>query len=401
MSRSMVRLYLILEMFTQGGKAFHSGIYVMFLLSRGLSLFEASLVNTFYAATLIVAEFPTGIIADVWGRKISFIVSCFVTSLGLLIYAYAPSFWWFVLAEAVIAIGSTCATGAFQAWIVDTLEHEGTGRIVNRVFVRTHQLRKIVTVVSVVLGAYTADYFGFMSTWIVGAVAFAVAGALTVFAMREDYFVRSEKNFSSHLTAIRAITGSSLRYAFKTPSIRFMLLVSFVSAFAVQPWNMQWQPFFAPYFGKTVVLGWIFVGVALFSLTGITLARKFVVERRMVLHRIITANQLAIAVVMFIAASVPWAPVALIFFLVHEIGRGAYGVFNDAFMNARIPSGERASLLSIGETMGHIGMMLGLLVSGYMSDSLSIGGVWVCFSVFLVFASIFVARFYQNERRGP
>ena len=50
--------------------------YPMFLLSRGLDLFQINVILAIFLISTFVFEVPTGAVADVYGRKISFLLSC-------------------------------------------------------------------------------------------------------------------------------------------------------------------------------------------------------------------------------------------------------------------------------------------------------------------------------------
>ena len=49
------------------------GINTIFLLDAGLTNFEAFAANAFYTAGMVLFEIPTGIVADSWGRRASFL----------------------------------------------------------------------------------------------------------------------------------------------------------------------------------------------------------------------------------------------------------------------------------------------------------------------------------------
>ena len=50
------------------------GINTIFLLDAGLSNLEAFAANAFFTAGMVLFEVPTGIVADMWGRRISFLL---------------------------------------------------------------------------------------------------------------------------------------------------------------------------------------------------------------------------------------------------------------------------------------------------------------------------------------
>src|SRR3989344_7989541 len=99
------RCYLMLSFLTKFGISFIAAVYVTFLMSQGLNLFEVNMVNFVFFITMFVCEIPTGAIADVFGRKTSFVCSCFLYAVGMFVYAASQSFWGFVLAEMISAVG--------------------------------------------------------------------------------------------------------------------------------------------------------------------------------------------------------------------------------------------------------------------------------------------------------
>ena len=50
------------------------GINTIFLLDAGLSNLEAFAANAFFTAGMVLFEVPTGIVADMWGRRASFLL---------------------------------------------------------------------------------------------------------------------------------------------------------------------------------------------------------------------------------------------------------------------------------------------------------------------------------------
>ena len=91
--KETVRHYLLLKSVSAFGVSFISAVYVTFLISKGLNLFEVNLVNFVFFTTLFICEIPTGAFADVFGRKLSFVISCMLFALGMFVYGTAKSFW--------------------------------------------------------------------------------------------------------------------------------------------------------------------------------------------------------------------------------------------------------------------------------------------------------------------
>ena len=70
------------------------GINTIFLLDAGLSNFQAFAANAFFTAGMVLFEIPTGIVADRWGRRVSFLCGTvtLAATTGLYVLAVAAAF---------------------------------------------------------------------------------------------------------------------------------------------------------------------------------------------------------------------------------------------------------------------------------------------------------------------
>jgi len=125
-SRKVRNVYLALNLFIWLPTALIVGINTLFLLDGGLTNVEAFAANAFYTVGLAVFELPTGMVADTWGRRTSFLLGASTQLVGNLLYVgmwyiKAP-FWGWALASLLLGLGYTFFSGALEAWLVDSLK---------------------------------------------------------------------------------------------------------------------------------------------------------------------------------------------------------------------------------------------------------------------------------------
>ncbi|MBI4262216.1 MFS transporter [Candidatus Uhrbacteria bacterium] len=391
MPQKTIRLYLFFTFLTKFGQSFIFATYTIFLLSRGLNLFEINLVNFVFYTTLFLFEIPTGAIADVFGRKMSFILACLFAAASSLLYAATQSFAGFALAEALGAIGITLASGAFQAWLVDKLKYHDYTEPLGPIFTREHQIGSLALILGAMGGAWLAD-FHIAWPWIGAGIIALIAGFLATVLMKEEYFVRERFSFSHSIASIKKTIRVSIDYGSKHAVVRFILVMGVIQYITIQAANMQWQPFFAPALPNKTSLGFIFAGISLAAMLGATLSTRIQKimgseQRTMILSQcIIGAGILA-------AALIGSFPVALTVFLVHEIGRGLFAPVKDTYLNKHIPSETRATLISFESMSHHIGGMIGLLASGALAQYYSIPTAWIVSGGFLIVVTLlFIGR---------
>lgn len=391
MAKNTIRLYLSLSVAFRLSFAFSFATYVVFLLSRGLNIFQTSLINMVFFFTLFVFEIPTGAIADVFGRKLSVILAGVLTALGFFFYYVSQSFWGFALAEATLAIGSTLSSGAFQAWLVDKLKFHGYQGELKKIFSYEQAFDGAATIVGGVLGAYLGK-FNLAWPWLAGAIAMCLATVIAQVLMKEEYFVRREFSWRHGWQAMRQVAKSSWHYGVSNKQVRFLILIGVVQFFAVQAPNMQWQPYFSKYLGNSFGLGGIFAGLSIFMMLGAILAprmSKLVPNEK----KLLLMAQLFIGLMIVAAAVGQTLLLTLGFFLAHEFGRGAFKPIKDQYLNDNISSSEiRATLISFESMSHHIGGFLGLLLAGYLGQVFSINVAWVASGAILIVASLALAK---------
>ena len=85
-ARRIQRTYLTLLLGNTLAASFIWGINTLFLLDAGLSNLEAFAANAFFTAGMMLFEIPTGIVADTWGRRISYLLGTLTLAGSTLLY---------------------------------------------------------------------------------------------------------------------------------------------------------------------------------------------------------------------------------------------------------------------------------------------------------------------------
>ena len=124
MTRTERTYYLVFGLYSLWAW-FVAPVYPLFLRSRGLDALEVNLVLATYLIVVFAFEVPTGALADVLGRRFSFLLSCMLRTVAFGLYAVADGFLDCAIAEIVDGVGTTLASGALDAWAIDGMRAEG------------------------------------------------------------------------------------------------------------------------------------------------------------------------------------------------------------------------------------------------------------------------------------
>lgn len=101
-------------------------IWVIYLQQqRGLSLSQAALIDVTFFIAAALAELPTGIVADRFGRKTSMTIGASLITASLIGWTFAPTLLLTIIAYVVMGVGMTFLSGAEDAFFYETVRASG------------------------------------------------------------------------------------------------------------------------------------------------------------------------------------------------------------------------------------------------------------------------------------
>src|SRR5678816_4498574 len=114
-ARRVQRIYLILLLGNTLAASFIWGINTLFLLDAGLTNFEAFAANAFFTAGMVIFEIPTGVVADTWGRRASYLLGTITLAIATLLYWWMwqvhAAFWAWGVVSILLGLGFTFFSG--------------------------------------------------------------------------------------------------------------------------------------------------------------------------------------------------------------------------------------------------------------------------------------------------
>lgn len=388
--------YLIIATLINLLPAFFFATYQLFLLERGMDLLQINLINVAYMAANFFLEIPTGAIADVWGRKRSTQTGIIFLGLSFLIYYLADSFWIYVLAEIIGAIGATSISGALEAWYIDGQKIYGEHESYDKTFAREQQWAQFGVVFGSVIGAQVGQ-INLAYPWLLGLGASIIVFLIVSLIMKNDQR-HPEKKIKLSLAPILKTSKESINYGLKNQMIIRLIAIGFILSASLMAINMQWPPLFQSFGWEVKDLGWLFALIAIFNALGGRLAPHFKKRHSQEIHALIFSQ--AITVIGIIGAGLIFGPRAtLVFFLLHQAGRGMFKPLHRDLLNQAIEHDNRATILSFSEMTGKLGGVIGLLISGLLAKYYGIGITWICSGIFLALGFAVILR--QNKKKSP
>lgn len=390
-------LYLALSFLTS---LFFSMIFVVMSLYEatvaGLTGLQLVLVGTTLEVVILLCEVPTGIVADAYSRRLSIVIGYFIMGAAFVIEGLFPYFGTILLASGLWGLGYTFTSGATQAWLSDEIGEEAA----NRAFLKANQF----DLAGAFLGMLIAIPLGNLS---VGLPILAGGAAILVFAlllavfMPETRFAPAKPEDRNNWQHMGDIFKKGLAAVRSRPALMAVLGVGFIYGLYSEGWDRLWVKYLVDTFSIPSLFGLnevAFLGGlrALGMLLSILVTNR--VEKNLdASHAPSIAKGMfwltgLLALAIFMFAFAPVLAVAVAAILLVSITRNVLGPLYNAWVNQRLDSDTRATVISMSGQVDAIGQ----IASGPLAGVVSLWSVQAA----IAFASFLLAPALPLIRRA-
>jgi MFS family permease len=355
----VIRVYLVLMLCNTLAGSFIWGINTLFLLDAGLNATAAFAANAFFTAGMVLFEVPTGVVADTWGRRVSYLLGTVTlvvaTALYLLAWqAHAP-FWAWIVTSILLGLGFTFFSGATEAWLVDALRASGYEGELDPVFARGQVIGGVAMLIGTAGGGLIAQWTNLGVPYMLRSATLVVSFVVAFLFMRDWGF--TPRRARHPLREMRRVLAASTRYGFGVAPVRWTML----SAVAVQGVGIYAfyavQPYLLELWGDQEAYG--IAGLAAAVTAGAMIAGGLLAPRlRRLFHHRTSALLVALAaecVLLVLLGSIQVFWVAVIVLVGYGMAGAAALPIRQAFMNGMIPSEQRATVLSFDSLLSSSG----------------------------------------------
>ncbi len=399
------RVYLFLS-FTSGilfaapfGTPFYEAVTV------GLTPLQLVLIGTVQWLATLLFEVPTGIVADMYSRRLSVIIGHTLMGLGLVVEGLCPAFVPILLSKLIWGVGYTFISGATEAWLSDEI---GETRA-NRAFLAANRYDLSGNVVGVLI-ATALGSFTSVSVPIFGS------GAARILLASLLIFLISEQGFKPTRPKIRHTfrhMADTFRKGVQTIRLRPTLLAILgISLFygVTGGFDRLWAKHLTDRFALPILFGHNELGFfGILELVSILLAIFLThqIENRCDASQPRVVERLMLVITGGIALSIAgfaWSPflwLALVLYLVVYSFQELTDPLLAAWMNQRLDPNVRATILSMTSQTGAIGQTIGGLVIGVLANLFSVPLALFCCGGLLTPALGFIARANRHAHAQP
>lgn len=358
---------------------FTQGFWLLYLRYKGFELLEIGLLETMFHVTSLTMEIPTGIIADVFGRKMSRILGIVSYLIYIGIILVSSNFGWVLLGFIFCGLSFTFESGSDNALVYDSLKIMNQEEKFTKVNGNKEVIYQIASSISLFVGGYIAMVSFDLSF---GLTAFFYLIALAVILMMKETPIKRDPTKKTISQLLYHQYVISFRVVMKNKRLFYLIIIGAMMLAPVTSLFLFLPDYLLDLDYTKFEIGILLSAHSLMAALGGYFAHSL--EKKYQEKKILYFVPLLMTLSFWLILNVRiiYAPFVILGFLESLF----YIVLLD-YMNKMIPSEVRATALSVSGLMFSFVMMIIFPVIGYLGDvySLSIG--------FLVLA-IIVTLFY-------
>lgn len=399
--RDAYRVYLAME---GASSLFFGLIFTVNMIYQvtvvGLDPLQLVLVGTLLETVVFIFEMPTGIVADVYSRRLSIIIGMLLIGAGFALEGAVPRFEAVLMAQVLWGLGATFTSGATQAWIADEVGEQRAGAA----FVRGAQAGQVGGLIGI--GASVAlGSIDIRLPIVLGGLLFIGLGVALAAIMPERGFTPvppSERE--SWRTLLRTLRDGMRLVRGRTLLLIYLAVAVFLGLYS-EGFDRLWTahmlnnitfPTLAN-FQPVVWFGVFKVASALLAIVATEVVRRRVDTKHTyaVLRALLAINAvLVLALAGFaLASAFVWAVLA---FLTVQTMRSVSYPLLTAWINPHITSDVRATVFSMAAQVDAVGQIAGGPGVGLIGRDMSLRAALLTSATLL---SPVLALFYAALKR--
>lgn len=329
----------------------------------GLDALQLVLVGTALEATCFLFEIPTGVVADLYSRRLSTIIGFVLVGLAFAFEGLFPRFGIILLAQIGWGLGWTFISGAHDAWIADEVGAENAGPV----YMRSTQMGQIGALLGIPL-AMVLGSTRLALPIIVGGLAITAWGLVLALIMPEDNFSPAPPEERESWRAMLATAREGASLVRRRPILVTLMLVSLFVGLSSEGYDRLWTAHMLENFSRQAVSAWsdaIWFGLISAVCTVSTLIATEWARRRVdaqdgqrVGRALAWIYGLMVIGLGALTVAGGLAP-ALVGVVAYSALRGTAEPLETTWINQQIDSKVRATVLSMSGQVNAVGQVLG------------------------------------------
>ncbi len=199
--------------------------FVRLVVDLDLDPLQLVLLGTAKEITVLTAEIPTGVVADLYSRKWSVVLAFLISGTAVILAGVLDSFLLLLISSALWGFGLTFRSGAETAWLTDEL---GSSEAAEPVVVRRARIELVAVVMGSIAAAALAMAFSLSIALIVLGSGLILQSVNLAITMPETGFTRIRER---RVAQLRGILANGMQSVRRVSALRILFIATVMAGF--------------------------------------------------------------------------------------------------------------------------------------------------------------------------
>ena len=402
-AKKALRAYVTLRFFSDLLFAVFSTVNLVYQATVvGLGPFQLVLVGAVLELTTFIFEVPTGIVADLYSRKLSVIIGVVLVGAGLVLEGSIPTFVSVLIAQVIWGFGYTFISGAREAWIADEVGEKNAGAA----FIKAGQFAQVGIFVGIALSMVLAN-IDIRIPIIVAGILYAAQAIFIALFMQEHNFVPTRARKRETFRSMKNIFVQGIGLVRKSNVLLVIIAAGAMYGIFSEGFDRLWTPFMLQSFAFPALVNikpvvWFGIISMAATLLAVVITESFRRKINSSNHRstvkaLFFVNLLLVVSVAGFALAGNFAIAAVLYCCAEALRRVRQPIF-DAWANQNVTSNVRATVLSMCSQADAIGQVVGGPILGLIATLVAIKVSLLAASLILVPTLFFYLYSIKNHK---
>ena len=379
MKRNITLIYIISSL--MWGR-FFIPVIALFYIASEVSLNQFTIIMAVFALSTLLLEIPSGVIADILGKKKTLLISRFIYIIEITILAFFNSFWPFLIAKIISGIGVSLSSGTSESLLYDTLKKLNKEKEHKKISGHLYMITNISMGITFIVGAFLFSLNNKLPAF--ASLPLITLGFLLTFLIKEPYDSNKKLTLKNSLNHFK----EGFDYFIKNKYVKFLIFYSLPIATIISIILSISSIYFEKISIPIALIGTI---AFISTLTTAYAAKKsYIVEEKLGQRDSLILIQITILLAL-IFMSFMFKYFGVTFYLIITLTSGFFSVIINHYTNKHIETSHRATMLSIKNFFSNFGIFLIFPIVGKIESSYNLGFSLKCLAAFLIIYFIIFA----------
>lgn len=395
-NKNIISFYIAFILITIASSLPHSVLTVL-LFQKGLSLSQIMIVQAVYSLAILLSEYPSGLLADIYSKKNLFIISKFFLILMFILVLCGKNIVVMSIAWFFYGISSALDSGTIDAEIINDLKTLNQENKVSKFISNTNRFNFISLLIGSTIGSWIYYRIGIRFYFI--SILLTLLSILIIQIFYLEHSKMSRPNDSNALTGMLKQINSGITELKGSFDLKLMIALTFVSQFFFQTHYQIWQALFLfkGFNKKTFFIYYIIFQLISFMAYSIPFSSRIINKQS---KRYLNVEGL-IMIIGLISIPNNNKFIFLVSYLMLVFVFTFFDYFSNVLFSEAVSIERISSLTSLKSSCGRIASLISMMLSSFLLNLFSVSFVVTLNFACAIISSLVVISIFVKKQARP